>query len=265
MTTPDVPLRIEFRSRSPARPSRCGTRIATATASARGSCRPSRGARRRTVVTHMGPRGQPGRHHRVGPAAPLRLRGARTGPPLAGARTPRVTPLVSEFLVEARSGGTCVVRVVSSALRHGADWEQEFFEEMEQGWMPFFEHLRLYLAQFPASGRPRSRSRPRCPGAVMAVRAAIGRATRRHRARRPHRVGRAVGVVEQIEPVAAAAPRRADRRDVRPGGGPGERRRSTSRRAATCSGAGPTPPRSTSERQDCGDVPATTLTAEVTP
>jgi uncharacterized protein YndB with AHSA1/START domain len=59
------------------------------------------------------------------------------------------TPLVSEFLVEARSGGTCVVRVVSSAFGVGADWEEEFFADMARNWIPMFDHLRLYLAHFP--------------------------------------------------------------------------------------------------------------------
>jgi uncharacterized protein YndB with AHSA1/START domain len=60
-----------------------------------------------------------------------------------------VTPLASEFIVEARSGGSCVVRVVSSAFGTGAEWEREFFTEMERGWLPFFDNLRLYLAHFP--------------------------------------------------------------------------------------------------------------------
>ncbi|MGH9231558.1 MAG: SRPBCC family protein, partial [Acidimicrobiales bacterium] len=59
-----------------------------------------------------------------------------------------VTPLATEFLVEAQSGGTCVVRVVTSAFGTGADWEQEFFEEMEKSWAPFFDRLRLYLRHF---------------------------------------------------------------------------------------------------------------------
>ena len=67
---------------------------------------------------------------------------------LAGREDANVTPLATEFLVEARSGGTCVVRVVSSAFGTGADWESEFFEEMEKGWRPFFDRLRLYLAHF---------------------------------------------------------------------------------------------------------------------
>ena len=41
-----------------------------------------------------------------------------------------VTPMVTEFLVEATSGGTCIVHVVSSAFGTGADWEQEFFDDM---------------------------------------------------------------------------------------------------------------------------------------
>ena len=53
----------------------------------------------------------------------------RTGP-RSWARTDALTPLVSEFLVEAQSGGTCVVRVVSSAFGTGADWEAEFFDDM---------------------------------------------------------------------------------------------------------------------------------------
>jgi uncharacterized protein YndB with AHSA1/START domain len=60
-----------------------------------------------------------------------------------------VTPLVTEFLVEASSGGSCVVRVTSSAFGVGAEWEEEFFKEMEQGWAPYFELLRLYLEHFP--------------------------------------------------------------------------------------------------------------------
>ncbi|HEU0101036.1 MAG TPA: SRPBCC domain-containing protein [Mycobacteriales bacterium] len=68
---------------------------------------------------------------------------------LVGREGAPVTPLASEFVVEAKSGGTCVVRVVTSAFGTGADWENEFMTEMLSGWMPFFENLRLYLAHFP--------------------------------------------------------------------------------------------------------------------
>jgi uncharacterized protein YndB with AHSA1/START domain len=67
---------------------------------------------------------------------------------LTGHEGADVTPLVSEFLVEAQSGGTTVVRVVSSAFGTGAQWEQEFFDGMRAGWEPFFSHLELYLTDF---------------------------------------------------------------------------------------------------------------------
>jgi uncharacterized protein YndB with AHSA1/START domain len=60
-----------------------------------------------------------------------------------------VTPLATEFLVEATSGGSCFVRVVSSAFGTGADWENEFFDEMTTYWEPFFDLLRLYVTRFP--------------------------------------------------------------------------------------------------------------------
>lgn len=60
-----------------------------------------------------------------------------------------VTPLATEFLVEASSGGTCVVRVVTSAFGEGAEWEHEFFDEMTSGWGAILDNLRLYLTHFP--------------------------------------------------------------------------------------------------------------------
>lgn len=68
---------------------------------------------------------------------------------LTGHEGADVTPLVTEFLIEARSGGTCVVRVVTSAFGTGADWENEFWDEMNIGWAPMLDNLRLYLASFP--------------------------------------------------------------------------------------------------------------------
>jgi uncharacterized protein YndB with AHSA1/START domain len=66
----------------------------------------------------------------------------------AGQADSEVTPLATEYLVEATSGGTCVVRVVTSAFGAGADWENEYFDAMEKGWSAFFENLRLYLTHF---------------------------------------------------------------------------------------------------------------------
>jgi uncharacterized protein YndB with AHSA1/START domain len=47
-----------------------------------------------------------------------------------------VGPIATEFLIEAASGGSCVLRVVSSSYGSGAEWEHEFFAEMVGGWGP---------------------------------------------------------------------------------------------------------------------------------
>ena len=89
-----------------------------------------------------------------------------------------VTPLLTEFLIEATSGGTCVVRVVTSAFGTGADWENEFWEDMEVGWAPLLDNLRLYLTHFPGqaathlSAGTKVASSP--TGAIAAVRNALG-------------------------------------------------------------------------------------------
>ena len=68
---------------------------------------------------------------------------------LAGHDRDSVDPLASEFLIEAQSGGTCVLRVVSSSFGTGAEWEKEFFADIEKGWTPQFDNLRIYLSHFP--------------------------------------------------------------------------------------------------------------------
>jgi uncharacterized protein YndB with AHSA1/START domain len=64
---------------------------------------------------------------------------------------PGSPPLATEFTIEARAGGTCVVRLVHSLFASGEDWDDQL-ESMESGWVPFFEVLRLYLDRF--SGQP---------------------------------------------------------------------------------------------------------------
>jgi uncharacterized protein YndB with AHSA1/START domain len=56
-----------------------------------------------------------------------------------------VTPIATEFLVEAASGGSCVIRVVTSAYGSGADWENEFFSQMVAGWGEILENLAAQL------------------------------------------------------------------------------------------------------------------------
>ena len=87
----------------------------------------------------------------------------RTGRRSSGHAGADVTPLATEFLVEARSGGTCVVRVVSSAYGTGADWENEFWGEMDTGWAPMLDNLRIYLTHFAGQRATATTSTPRSP------------------------------------------------------------------------------------------------------
>lgn len=53
----------------------------------------------------------------------------------------------TEFLVVARGGGTCVVRVVMSGFGDGDAWERAI-ESFTKGWRQALLSLRLYLAHF---------------------------------------------------------------------------------------------------------------------
>ena len=97
---------------------------------------------------------------------------------LVGQSGADVEPLVTEFLVEARSGDTCVVRVVSSAFGNGADWENEFWSEMTKGWAPMVDNLRLYMAHFRGQHATALLASADCAGspdnAIAALRDALG-------------------------------------------------------------------------------------------
>ena len=56
-----------------------------------------------------------------------------------------VSPIATEFLIESVSGGSCVIRVVSSAYGSGADWENEFFAEMVDGWAAMLDNLAKHF------------------------------------------------------------------------------------------------------------------------
>jgi uncharacterized protein YndB with AHSA1/START domain len=64
---------------------------------------------------------------------------------------PNDPAVASEWIVEARGGGTCAVRIVHRWFSSSDDWDNQF-EGHEQGWQSFFRILRLYLANF--SGQP---------------------------------------------------------------------------------------------------------------
>ena len=60
---------------------------------------------------------------------------------------PGSPPMATEWIVEAKAGGTCIVRVVHSLFASTDDWDNQL-ESVEKGWPGFFKILRLYLTPF---------------------------------------------------------------------------------------------------------------------
>jgi uncharacterized protein YndB with AHSA1/START domain len=56
-------------------------------------------------------------------------------------------PIATEWRVEARAGGVCLVRVVHSLFASTDDWDNQL-ESTESGWPGFFRTLRIYLTHF---------------------------------------------------------------------------------------------------------------------
>ncbi len=65
----------------------------------------------------------------------------------SGGMGPDAPPMATEWTVEARAGGKCVVRVVHSLFASTDDWDNQL-ESIESGWPAFFKILALYLSQF---------------------------------------------------------------------------------------------------------------------
>ena len=148
-TSPNVPHRLEFSVEVPGTPEQVWQAIATA-----------KGMSAWFLPTEMEEREGGSLHFTMGPEMGSDGHVVRWEPPhrlvyeedwaaLMGKDPATLSPLTSEFLVEAQSGGTCVVRVTSSGFGIGAAWEDEFWADMGTQWMPFFDNLRLYLAHFP--------------------------------------------------------------------------------------------------------------------
>jgi uncharacterized protein YndB with AHSA1/START domain len=55
--------------------------------------------------------------------------------------------MATEWTVEARDGGKCVVRVVHSLFASTDEWDNQL-ESLESGWPAFFRILALYLARY---------------------------------------------------------------------------------------------------------------------
>ena len=60
---------------------------------------------------------------------------------------PNAPSLATEWMVEARAGGTCIVRVVHSLFADKDDWDDQL-TGAESGWPTAFRILRLYLTHF---------------------------------------------------------------------------------------------------------------------
>jgi uncharacterized protein YndB with AHSA1/START domain len=78
----------------------------------------------------------PGRVTAWDPPRRIRFEGADDGPGLA-----------FEWLIEARDGGTCVVRLVNTGFGDGAEWE-DHYDAMEDGWPLFLLNLQLHCRHF---------------------------------------------------------------------------------------------------------------------
>ncbi len=65
--------------------------------------------------------------------------------------------LAFEWLVEARDGGTCIVRLVNSGFGGGGEWD-DHFDAMTEGWRIFMSNLVLHLTHF--SGQSATASLP---------------------------------------------------------------------------------------------------------
>jgi uncharacterized protein YndB with AHSA1/START domain len=55
--------------------------------------------------------------------------------------------LAFEWLVEARDGGSCVVRLVNSGFGDGGTWDDQY-DALQEGWTLFLVNLRLHLQHF---------------------------------------------------------------------------------------------------------------------
>lgn len=173
MNTPNVPYRLEFSVEVPGTPEQVWAAIATAKGMSAWFL-PTQMEEREGGALHfaMGPEmGSDGRVTDWEP--PRRLVYEEDWAALVGQDPDALSPLTSEFLVEAQSGGTCVVRVTSSGFGTGAEWESEFWDEMGANWLPFFDNLRLYLAHFPGQEATQLEASTSRPGDATSVWATI--------------------------------------------------------------------------------------------
>jgi uncharacterized protein YndB with AHSA1/START domain len=73
-----------------------------------------------------------------------------------------VEGLAFEWLIEARGGGRCVVRLVNTGFGSGDDWDAQY-DGMAEGWVLFLVNLKLHLEHF--SGQTATPMLPTAPWA----------------------------------------------------------------------------------------------------
>jgi uncharacterized protein YndB with AHSA1/START domain len=78
---------------------------------------------------------------------------------------PGAPPLATAITVEARSGGTCVVRLVNSLFASTDDWDDQL-KSIESGWPAYLHILRLYLTHFAGQRCASTRVMGRGAGSV---------------------------------------------------------------------------------------------------
>lgn len=111
--------------------------------------------------------------------------------------------VADEWTVEAKSGGTCRVRVVHSWFASTDDWDDQF-EGVEKGWPAFFRILKIYLAHFRGqpseviplmamSSESKSAAWDRLLGSLGFARLAEGQ-----RVETAHDAPRVAGIVERV-------------------------------------------------------------------
>lgn len=197
-TRPTVPYRLEFSVEVPGTPEQVWQAIATA-----------KGLSAWFLPTHLEEREGGTLHFAMGDDAgsdghvtawdpPRRLVYDEDWAALMGKDPDSLSPLTSAFVVEARSGGTCVVHVTTSGFGTGDDWESEFWEEMGAGWTAAFDSLRVYLEHFPGQEATTLEVTVPHPGDAEALWGALRTSLDLGGEGRPVRVPGATGIVERV-------------------------------------------------------------------
>jgi uncharacterized protein YndB with AHSA1/START domain len=118
---------------------------------------------------------------------------------------PDAPPIATEWIVETRGGGTCVVRVVHSLFASTDDWDGQL-EGWEGGWYGFFRILRLYLTHFRGQSGAAFQAMGSAPGPKAAAWAALAEPLGLANAREGERRATPAGVPPLAGRVEAVGP-----------------------------------------------------------